>query len=163
MRKRVLDNHAESPPKLWQVAIRNESCFFYILQSTSSPYRKLLYSTFRYHNYYKVLVQQSTSPLLQWVTPVQYSAPLNSTTPELLRTTAKYYSRTIPHYFVLLCTPRYYSSTGLHYRVLLHTARHCYSLCYSILRSPPASQSTTPVHLRTRKHYPCATSCTTKY
>ena len=148
-----------------------KSCFSYILQSTSSPYRKLLYSTFPYHNYYKVLVQQSTSPLLQCVTPVQYckvllqnySAPLQGTTPELLRTTAKYYSRTIPHYFVLLCTPKYYSSTGLHYRVLLHTARHCSSLWYSILRSPPVSQNTTPAHLRTRKHYPCANSCTTKY
>lgn len=66
-----------------------KSCFSYILQSTSSPYRKLLYSTFPYHNYYKVLVQQSTGPLLQCVTPVQYckvllqnySAPLQSTTP----------------------------------------------------------------------------------
>lgn len=32
MRKRVLDDHAESPPKLWQVAIRNEKLF--LLHST---------------------------------------------------------------------------------------------------------------------------------
>lgn len=93
-----------------------KSCFSYILQSTSSPYRKLLHSTFPYHNYYKVLVQQSTSPLLQCVTPVQYckvllqnySAPLQSTTPELFRTTlyCSVPQSTTP---ALVCTTECYS------------------------------------------------------